>query len=435
MAGGSLLVRWGSPMPRAMQRWPGWASAFACGVLVGLAILAGLGSLLATAALTARPAVFLAAGWAVFALGTAVAARIGCAPRWRWPVAACSIVALSAIAGGALLRPRLATAPPPPPEAEWMPLPGGARLAYLEIPAVQPVHATPVIFLHGGPGMADMAGDAPYLRGLAADGFDVYLYDQLGVGQSSRVADPADYTLPRGVSDLNSFRKAIHAARVDLIGYSWGATLASAYLAAHADRVAKIVFVSPAAMAGQTNDLIGLLQRLDAPHLWALSRQALAPRALIAWMLAQVNPRAARAFAGNAEMDARFRAAIAALSPAFFCHPPPRTTGGHPGFYALAMLLRPLASRGTDPHAALRHVETPALILKGQCDYLDWATALDYRDTLVNSRLVYLPGAGHRLFAERPRAFVASVAAFLEGKALPFAAVTGSAPPPGYAGP
>jgi proline iminopeptidase len=423
------------PLHHARRRWPGLARAFACGLLVGLALLAGLGALLVTAALTARPALFLAVGWVVFALGITAATRLACAPRWRWPVAACLVGAMSAIGGVALSRPGLARAAPPAPGTEWMRLPGGGQLAYLEIPAVQPIHAVPVIFLHGGPGMADMAGDVRYLRGLAADGFDVYLYDQLGVGQSSRLSNPADYTLARGVADLNSFREAIHAARVDLIGYSWGATLAAAYLAAHANHVAKIVFVSPAAMAGQTNDLFGLLQRLDAAHLWALARQALAPRALIAWMLAQVNPRAAHAFAGNAEMDARFRAAIAALGPAFFCHAPPEATGGHPGFYALAMLLRPLASRGIDPHAALRHLETPALILKGQCDYLDWASALDYRETLANSRLVYLPGAGHRLFAERPRAFAGTLTAFLEGKPLPFPAVTGSAPPPGYAGP
>ncbi len=415
-----------------MQRWPGWARAFACGVLVGLAILAGIGALLAVAALTARPAVFLAAGWAVFALGTMLAAWLACPPRWRWRAAACSTAALSVIGAVALLRPGLATVPPPPPGAEWMRLPGGARLAYLEIPAVPPAQATPVIFLHGGPGMADMAGDAPYLRGLAADGFDVYLYDQLGVGQSSRLADPADYTLARGVADLESFREAIHAPRVDLIAYSWGATLASAYLAAHPNRIAKVVFVSPAAMVGQTDDLVDLLQRLDARHLWALLRQALAPRAVVAWMLAQVNPRAAHEFAGDSEMDARFRAMIAAFAPAFYCRSPPETGGGHPGFYALAMLLRPLASRGIDARATLRHLATPALILKGQCDYLDWASAVDYRDTLANSRLVYLPGAGHRLFAERPRAFVASVAAFLEGKALPVASVTGAAAPPGY---
>jgi proline iminopeptidase len=244
-----------------------------------------------------------------------------------------------------------------------------------------------------------------------------------------------EYTLAHAVADLDALRQAIHAAQVDLIGYSWGATLAAAYLATHGNHVAKVIFVSPGPMVGVTSNLADLLSRLDAAHLWAVSRQALEPRAFMAWILVQANPRAAHAFAGDAEMDARFRAIIAALAPALYCHPPPGTSGGEPGFYANAMLLRPEAWRGTDPHAALRRLDTPALIVKGQCDYLSWASAVEYRDTLRNASMVYLPGAGHRLYAERPDAFFAAVAPFLDGRELPFPTVTQSIPPPGYEGP
>ncbi len=419
-----------------MQRWPGLARLCACGALVLLSVLAGLGALLGATSWTARPVLFLAAGWAVFTLGLVTASRLVCAPGRRWRVTMAWLAVLSALGAAAVLWPDAGITPPKPlPGTHWVRLSGGVRLAYLELPAARPVHAIPVIFLHGGPGMADMGGDAIYLRRLAADGYNVYLYDQLGVGESSRLANPARYTVAGGVANLESFRKAIHARRVDLIGYSWGAALAAAYLASHAHHVAKVVFVSPGAVGGQANDLLELLGRLDAAHLWALLRQTLAPRAMLGWMLVQVNPRAAHAFAGDAEMDARFRDMIAAFAPAFYCRPPARTSGGHPGFYALAMLLRRQAWRGVDPHAALRRLATPALILKGQCDYLSWASAIDYRDTLRNARLVYVPDAGHRLFAERPRAFAATVSAFLDGLPLPMAAMTQTSPPAGYDGP
>lgn len=403
----------------------------ALALLVLLAVAAGLVATLATAAWTARPVVFLAAGWTVFALGAGAAARRACVPRWRWPVTAGVLVVGSALGAAALLRPGDATMPAPPSGILRVGLAGGAHLAYLEMTAPHAAHATPVIFLHGGPGMADMAGDRPYLRRLAAAGYDVYLYDQLGAGQSSRLADPSRYTLARGVADLDSFRKAIHARQVDLIGYSWGATLAASYLASHARHVARVVFVSPGALDPRRSDLVAMLSRLDLAHLAALARQVLAPRAALAWLLVQVNPGAAHAFAGDSEMDTRLRAMIAAVAPAFYCRPPARPNGGHPGFYVLAMLLRPLARPGVDPHAALRRLAIPALILRGQCDYVSRASAIDYRRTLANSHLVVLPRAGHRLFAERPHAFAAIVAAFLEGRALPWAAASRSGAPAG----
>ncbi|MDE2335123.1 MAG: alpha/beta fold hydrolase [Rhodospirillales bacterium] len=414
-----------APTSAGRRLRPGWARLARLALLLALAGLAGLLALLATAAWTARPWAFLAAGWAGFALAAAAAVRWGCVPRWRRAVWSAAVLAMSVL-GLVALQPPGPVTMPPPAGVRRLGLAGGAHLAYLEIPAANPAHATPVIFLHGGPGMADMAGDRPYLRRLAAAGYDVYLYDQLGAGQSSRLADPSRYTLARGVADLNSFRRAIHARQVDLIGYSWGATLAAAYLAEHARHVGKVVFVSPGSMNARKSDLLAMLSRLDVAHLAALLRQVLAPRAALAWLLVQVNPEAAHAFAGDAEMDSRLRAMIAAVAPAFYCRPPPRPSTGHPGFYVLAMLLRPLASPGADLHAALARLATPALILRGQCDYVSRTSARDYRDTLARSRLIDLPGAGHRLFAERPRAFTAIVAAFLAGRALPLAAAVRS---------
>jgi len=49
--------------------------------------------------------------------------------------------------------------------------------------------------------------------------------------------------------------------------------------------------------------------------------------------------------------------------------------------------------------------------------------------------VVYLPGAGHRGYVERPDVFFAVVAAFLAGQPIPLPVQTGSAPPPGFQGP
>lgn len=104
------------------------------------------------------------------------------------------------------------------------------------------------------------------------------------------------------------------------------------------------------------------------------------------------------------------------------------------------MILLPSHSRAVGDLEAFREAlhaprVDPALIVKGQCDYLTWSSAIDYRDTLRNARMIYLPRAGHRLYAERPEAFVAAVTAFLDGRTLPFPLTTQSRPPEDYRGP
>jgi proline iminopeptidase len=68
-----------------------------------------------------------------------------------------------------------------------------------------------------------MEGDARYFGRLASDGFYVYVYDQVGRGRSSRLADPRGYTMERDVSDLEAIREEIGAERTVLIGHSYGA--------------------------------------------------------------------------------------------------------------------------------------------------------------------------------------------------------------------
>jgi proline iminopeptidase len=162
-----------------------------------------------------------------------------------------------------------------------------------------------VVFLHGGPGVADLAGDAAYFGQLARDSFDVWVYDQLGVGRSARLHDPRGYRVGRDAADLEAIRQRIGAKRLILIGYSYGATLA-AYLAQHPDQVAKVVFSSPGPIRWPGAPVGGgLFAGLDPSrrrHLYAAAAQ---PRVLLAWLLLQVNPAAAHALVGDRELDRR----------------------------------------------------------------------------------------------------------------------------------
>jgi len=412
-----------------------------------LAAVAGLLALAGAAVVTWRPAAFLGAGLVVFLL--MLAAGVALATRRRPPerrrrdrLAAFGAWALIGIAVFVVtvLVPVVDPRRPPAPVAgqRFWDLPTGSRIAYVERPARGRPRPTPVVFVHGGPGIADMAGDTAYFGQLTADGYDVWVYDQVGTGRSSRLADPRGYDIAREVADLEAIRQRIGADRLVLIGHSWGGQVAAAYLAAHPGRVAKVVFSSPGALApavddGSSGRVRARLTRGQQLRLYALLAR---PRMLLPWTLLQVNPRAAHAFAGDAEMDARNDRVYNAGRAGAHC----RDAGPGPalhglGFYAYQFPQSAAARPWADPRPALARLRTPALVVKGSCDYLSWSSGQAYLRAVPGSRLAYLHHAGHNSYQDQPAAFLATVRAFLAGRSLPEGPWTGTAVPADYEGP
>ena len=84
-----------------------------------------------------------------------------------------------------------------------------------------------VVCLHGGPGATH-----DYLlpmADLAARGYRVLLYDQLGCGRSELPSNPSLFTIERGVEELEALRKTMRLGRVHIMGSSYGGLLALAY--------------------------------------------------------------------------------------------------------------------------------------------------------------------------------------------------------------
>jgi proline iminopeptidase len=85
-----------------------------------------------------------------------------------------------------------------------------------------------------------------------------------------------------------------------------------------------------------------------------------------------------------------------------------------------------------DVREALRETHVPALVIKGQCDYLDWRSATLYLDTFSNSTLSYLPGAGHDSYLDRPDLYRPAVRCFLAGVPVPGTLSDPRQPPTDY---
>lgn len=125
--------------------------------------------------------------------------------------------------------------------------------------------ATPIIFLHGGPGQGSQTFQAsvgPVIEQFAT----VVYYDQRGSGRSQRPSDPDLYSIPILLSDIDVLCNHLGADRVILLGHSFGSILALEYAAAHPDRVAGLILTGavpdmPAAMKA----LCDRLRREDPP--------------------------------------------------------------------------------------------------------------------------------------------------------------------------
>ncbi|HEY6739690.1 MAG TPA: alpha/beta hydrolase, partial [Actinopolymorphaceae bacterium] len=309
----------------------------------GLAVLAGAAVLLGVARISASPPVFVLSGLLgfllVLAAGVWFATRRLAGSRRR--------VRVLGLVGGVALALVLfvpttfvstpAVAPDPVRGQRFWDLPTGSRLAYVEVPGRGERRSTPVVFVHGGPGTPDMEGDRDYVGRLAESGFDVYVYDALGSGRSTRLARPQDYSIERDIADLEAIREAIGAERLNLIGHSYGANVVAGYLATHPANVERVVFSSPGSL--DPRDASGALatSRLDSDRRARLYAALLSPRNLLAYGLLQVNPDAAHAFATDGEMDTRLDEIYAISEPGLHCR------GGLPadelprglGFYRL----------------------------------------------------------------------------------------------------
>jgi proline iminopeptidase len=97
---------------------------------------------------------------------------------------------------------------------------------------------TPVLFLHGGPGSGC---NSRQRRFFDPQSHRIILIDQRGCGRSTPLGTTQANTTQRLVADLEALRGHLRIERWLLFGGSWGATLALAYAALHAEAVMGMV--------------------------------------------------------------------------------------------------------------------------------------------------------------------------------------------------
>ncbi len=96
----------------------------------------------------------------------------------------------------------------------------------------------PAVVLHGGPG----GGISPFLRRLHdPKQYRIILFDQRGCGQSTPHAELRENTTWHLVADMEALRSHLGIETWQVLGGSWGSTLALAYAQAHRERVDELI--------------------------------------------------------------------------------------------------------------------------------------------------------------------------------------------------
>jgi proline iminopeptidase len=319
---------------------------------------------------------------------------------------------------------------PKAPEAvDYWELESGSRIAYQKFPAENKTKEEPVIFVHGGPGGAVVTFKpiTEVISALSKNGYDVYFYDQVGGGLSGRLKNIREYQTSRHVADLEQIRKKIKAEKIILVGESNGGMLAAHYTALYPTNVKKLVLISPGSLVSQEwdDESTGKIKdKASQETLQKFDDLLKTPRIMFTLLLFEINPDAAHNFLPEAQADTLTNKLFSLLLGGMACNPEqfPEDHNILFGFWATFIPDELPEPANVAVKGKLRSLILPVLILKGECDYLKWEIVREYKSLLKNSTLLFLEGAGHMPFLEKPKLVLDSIRSFLLDEPLPLPA-------------
>lgn len=282
------------------------------------------------------------------------------------------------------------------PDQGLIPVEGG-RVWYQR---VGPSKGTPLLLLHGGPG-----GGSYILKPLLALATDrpVVLYDQLGCGKSDRPNDTTLFTVDRYVRELQTVRDSLHLSEIHLLGQSWGAMLAEAYMGTHPKGVRSLILANPLVTTAQwTHDADSLLLALPDSMQEAIAKHE----------------------ANHTTSAAEYQNAMSAYTRLYILRRPLSETDADSSRVAFGEQVyqymwgpSEFTSTGTlknfDATEWLRTVTVPTLFIAGEFDEATPSSTERFSHLVPGAEFVMIPGSGHFAQHDNPDALRAAIRTFL----------------------
>lgn len=302
------------------------------------------------------------------------------------------------------------------PGTQYWNLSTGSKIGYTLIKARNNKKPYPIIYLHGGPGGHISAMDIKILSSLSVDGYDVYLYDQIGSGQSARLNNINDYTVERHIEDLKEIIHRTGAQKVILIGQSWGAILAVLFTADNPNKIEKMIFTSPGPIYPIHKEL-STIKIPDGIHLrnpfYTNAQGNEIANNLRTRAMAFCATTFGKKLASDKESDKFDTYLNYEVNKSTVCDTSKilKEEAGD-GYYAGVITFNSL-NKVQDPRPKIKNLAIPVLVLKGECDNQKWGFTNEYLQLFKNHQLVIIPGAGHFISVEQPEVYIKTIQQFL----------------------
>lgn len=260
---------------------------------------------------------------------------------------------------------------------------------------------TPMLCLHGGPGMTHNYIDP--LEDLG-DRRQVIFYDQLGCGRSDRPDDTSLWTVPNSVREVEAVRSALELERFHLFGSSWGGQLSMQYILDYQPpSVASLLMSgSPASMPRWVEGCLELLAELPSDVREVIERHE------------------AQGFTSCPE----YLGAVAFFYQQHLCRLRPWPVGLERSFAEMSSVVYETMNgpseftvtgrfRDWDIFDRLGEINVPTLVTGGRHDEIRVDHLTDIHRRIAGSELVIFEDSSHTPFHEEREVFMRTVNDFL----------------------
>lgn len=288
------------------------------------------------------------------------------------------------------------TAAPPPDRELMVPVPGGR--VYVRVNGDLAARRPPLLMAHGGPG----GSHASNLQAIALSGDRaVILYDQLDCGRSDAPGDPANWTVPRFVAEIDPIRQALGLDRLHFLGHSWGGTLGLEYGARRPPGLASLILQGPLI---STPVWIADARRL---------RATLPPRVRAELARCDTIPADSPGCEVATDVFYNHFNAIERRPPWLQAYRDTLPMGFNPRLYQALWGPNEFRADGQlatyDGTPLLRRIPAPTLVLSGRFDSILPDTARRFARMIPRGEVQVIPGAAHAIQLDQPQRWLTAL--------------------------
>ncbi|MEW6194962.1 MAG: proline iminopeptidase-family hydrolase [Bacteroidota bacterium] len=259
----------------------------------------------------------------------------------------------------------------------------------------------PLVIVHGGPGLGhDYLYDS---FNQLSDRYKLIFYDQRGCGKSEEFKEEKPVTIDTMVEDLEAIREEFNIDKMNLVGQSWGATIALNYIFKYPGKVKNLILLEPAPGSSEYIQQIQqtIMKRLSKDEMERLTQIARSPEF-------KTNPEVFKEFM-SIRMNTYFFDSSAAKKKKFDYFDNDRvkkffSSSANFGPYLISFNL----------YEKMKTINCPTLIIHGDYDVIPNESIERMGKEIKGSEVHIVKDCGHFVHIEKPDIYFNTIHAFLE---------------------